>query len=90
MGSLKQQIRKPREIIKLVPGAKFVNVLWSDGYLQCFDISMNTLVWTHPPLGEFPDIRVDAFDAMFDKEMGSIIYILAGVFLVDVPSFRSV
>ena len=54
-----------KEIIKFVEGGQYICLLWSEGYLQCWDARSNSACWTYPQLGTFKDTVVTAFDVEY-------------------------
>ena len=78
LGDLKQD-KHPREIMKVVKGGldeEFLFVLWSEGYLQCWDVKKNTAIWTYPQLGTFQNEAVRAYDAEYDSEHGLLFVVV--------------
>ncbi|KAH8109510.1 hypothetical protein DFH11DRAFT_1861241 [Phellopilus nigrolimitatus] len=81
LGHIKQNSLQLREIVKILPGSRFVILLWSEGYIQCWNSEKNECIWTYPQLGGFADIKVVAFDAEYDARNDQMIFILSGYFL---------
>ncbi|EJC99108.1 uncharacterized protein FOMMEDRAFT_160661 [Fomitiporia mediterranea MF3/22] len=78
LGDLRRRPDQHREIIKILPGGRYVFMLWSAGYLQCWDTEENKAVWTYPQLGTFVEIQVLAFDVQFDVQSEQVLYVIVG------------
>ncbi|THH06829.1 hypothetical protein EW145_g3813 [Phellinidium pouzarii] len=77
LGYLKQNLTERCEVIKIIPGGKFVSSLWSEGYIQCWDFENNECIWTYPQLGDFTDKKVVAFDAEYESSKNRLSFVIA-------------
>ncbi|KAL5498871.1 hypothetical protein ACEPAH_1389 [Sanghuangporus vaninii] len=78
LGDLKQD-KHIREVMKIVPGGageEFLFILWSEGYLQCWDVKKNTAIWTYPQLGTFQNEAIRGYDAEFDAQHGLLFIVV--------------
>ncbi|KAH8115622.1 hypothetical protein DFH11DRAFT_1462185, partial [Phellopilus nigrolimitatus] len=70
---------KPYDVrinVQLLPGGKLLLVLWTEGYLQCWDVPGGKCVWTYPdPVSSDPHKqRVHSFS--YDMQADNAVHIL--------------
>ena len=84
MGNLKPT-QPFRDIIRLSPGGNYVGILWSGGYLQIWNTVTRLRIWTYPPLGDFPDFQVEAYDFCSEQPNSSSFAISVAGTLQNMP-----
>lgn len=81
LGSIGKHSPDTREAIKLLPGGRHACVLWSEGYLQCWDIVRSTCIWTYPQLGGFLEMKLISYDVEYDVKTGQLLFVIVGRYL---------
>ncbi|KAH8115595.1 hypothetical protein DFH11DRAFT_1295242, partial [Phellopilus nigrolimitatus] len=74
--------------VELLPGGRLLLVLWSEGYLQCWDVPGGKCLWTYPDpaSSDKHDLRVRGF--CYEMQADNVVHIVTKSLCLDLNRYK--